>query len=787
MGRRPNPLVVEFFERGEKLGDNSNRYQHTCKRCGELFPKGRIESLTSHLLRRCPNVTQEDRQWVFQQLQHDPEKPNGKSLGFPASIRRDNPLTENSMPGLQQQSALDTLAEVSRHHLDYSSHRRPSDLLREQSARKTDDLTAEQSFIAQLRELTGGHAPTTLSDSNALYLYATNSAQPPATQTTDVHMPTSNALTSSPLVQTASAANQQLEAVQVHGTYLGQNSALLDPGLNDVTEQLIQSNGNIHREDDTTSWMTGQQTFGTLSLALDPSPGFGFLQNPTKKGRRHFNDTRRKEVQEIRKRGACIRCRMLKKPCSGKTPYDTCKNVDNARLWRGTCVRTRVADEFTLWSTRLFYSRASVQVPAAIHGLQQQPLPGRIEVRFFGKSELCMSFAAKTYSKSGAPLDPSLRQEKLSDDEEIWLLDEGEGISDKLELYANQVGALCMDEEHSHVLRDTLQRAQMLARAEEAEQAAKVTDAQDQQLARSYYNPQRQLVKNVLELWVQTKLLTSADEQTLQLRNNPCKASRLQPEQVDWTAEAQDYKTRDIPVSSPSHRLIHAQLMAALEARCNKLSKTVMNELERRLLQRQQVSRFATFIAAVVLLNCVERMTGLYRAFDNVDTKYDLSEGVQGSSKDDAMKQDSKAQASVTAFPNRETACGSVSYRTTDHINFWPLDTPPSQLWQQGKNFAELLAMLLRMRALPPKTGQRTDGTLAVIQDYSIPVHPNRRPVAEQMDEHTKMAAAWLDPLNLEISELMERRDAELPNPTAGVEEWDMRFVSKLLLPENMR
>lgn len=35
MGRKPNQLILEFFERGPKLDDASNRYQHTCKSCGE--------------------------------------------------------------------------------------------------------------------------------------------------------------------------------------------------------------------------------------------------------------------------------------------------------------------------------------------------------------------------------------------------------------------------------------------------------------------------------------------------------------------------------------------------------------------------------------------------------------------------------------------------------------------------------------------------------------------------------------------------------------------------------
>jgi hypothetical protein len=42
---------------------------------------------------------------------------------------------------------------------------------------------------------------------------------------------------------------------------------------------------------------------------------FGDATKPTKpKVRGRFSATRRREVQEVRKRGACIRCRMLKKP-----------------------------------------------------------------------------------------------------------------------------------------------------------------------------------------------------------------------------------------------------------------------------------------------------------------------------------------------------------------------------------------------------------------------------------------------------------------------------------------
>jgi hypothetical protein len=45
---------------------------------------------------------------------------------------------------------------------------------------------------------------------------------------------------------------------------------------------------------------------------------FGNSSKPAKpKVRGRFSATRRREVQEVRKRGACIRCRMLKKPVCG--------------------------------------------------------------------------------------------------------------------------------------------------------------------------------------------------------------------------------------------------------------------------------------------------------------------------------------------------------------------------------------------------------------------------------------------------------------------------------------
>ena len=70
MGRKPNPIILEYFNRGAKLEDSSNRYQHSCKLCGEDFPKGRIDSLVAHLTKKCTSISLPERTKIVLRL-HD--------------------------------------------------------------------------------------------------------------------------------------------------------------------------------------------------------------------------------------------------------------------------------------------------------------------------------------------------------------------------------------------------------------------------------------------------------------------------------------------------------------------------------------------------------------------------------------------------------------------------------------------------------------------------------------------------------------------------------------------
>jgi hypothetical protein len=116
MGRKPNQLILEFFNRGPKLEDASNRYQHTCKACGEKFPKGRIDSLTNHLVKKCQAIPLRDRQRVLLRLHELPDLADNNDATQDASPAGPNAGRTVNLPYSTRPTynGLNVLAEASR-------------------------------------------------------------------------------------------------------------------------------------------------------------------------------------------------------------------------------------------------------------------------------------------------------------------------------------------------------------------------------------------------------------------------------------------------------------------------------------------------------------------------------------------------------------------------------------------------------------------------------------------------------------------------------------------------
>lgn len=116
MGRKPNPLILEHFHRGPKLEDASNRYQHTCRHCGECFPKGRIDSLTNHLTKKCHSLSLEEKKKVLLKMHdlaglNDEESASAIANG---ALAKGDTVNLPYTPRQQNFGGLEVLAEASR-------------------------------------------------------------------------------------------------------------------------------------------------------------------------------------------------------------------------------------------------------------------------------------------------------------------------------------------------------------------------------------------------------------------------------------------------------------------------------------------------------------------------------------------------------------------------------------------------------------------------------------------------------------------------------------------------
>jgi hypothetical protein len=737
--------------------------------------------MMTHLLKRCPNMTQEDRNLLFLHMQQKDSNGSGKARkqatgeqqntqdvgyaqpqmpiptdpglnqqrlpDFPPVEHRHNQQMQHMQQQMQhgaqqglppnlplhlltqrEQSALDTLAEVSRRHMDYSGQNfgYGSDLQQHAVLRQSDRVLVEQALLAALqRQDANGQIVPSSMEPMSLSMYG--SYEPQAQIGAEQAIFTNNQI-AMPLPQVNAPPNQQIEQ-----DHFEPNAESIDPQLEmqvETDEQpppVMDCGSPQQPQTDIMTWTENPQDFVTQQdpPSNDPNPEFSTLHKPDKtNARSRFTDTRRKEVQQIRKRGACMRCRMLKKPCSDGTPCGACKKVDSARVWKSTCLRTKLAEEFLLYSTSYFHSQTVECFANNVRGMTHAPMPGRVEVALVPNYTLVMTLGLKRYlGSSGGNADQGVLSNEAplaTRRHDIIALDD-ETASQKISEYCMKDSVIdaCIENEGNPFLQATLREAKALLETETTRQAPSA------QKSTSRTNPisPSALLTNAIELWIETNILTSNPQQSLHVRYNSRKSAQAQVCPDNATPPS-----FTLPLDPRSLSLIHSQLMAATESACHRLSKAVMNELERRLLQRQQVSAFATFISAVILFNCIERITAFYYSLD--------------------------------PSPDGTTASHVPAFSAPVHP---PSSHPPPKKWHQGPHFARLLTTLLRMRALPPRTNRTADNKLAVLQEPAGPaVKLNGVAVREQQDADTARAAEWLDPLRLDVDKLRARRDGEI-------------------------
>lgn len=720
MGRKQNPLIVEFFVRGEKLDNASNRYKHTCKSCHQEYPKGRVDALLLHLT-RCVAINSEERQRILhelsekpgsdggpnkfalelQQQQEDPSPIFTDAISPVGLLRDDSQVLDPSLDDGQGGRRKRRRGDDSKVNLDQKQYECTFQLSTTgsisqsappiQQRRKEETVTStpvmghmtedERTMMQGIKQFTDGQAdgergtyqPAQDTTHHAEYESARQDVYP----NLDASM--TGGLTSDQLALAASVANGMMADSNEQSNTSGlldttapnlssQDNSVIDPLLGGDQQLTPVAKSPKQRQ---------EVVFHHVRPGRDPKQPHApymhdfsiYSDGKNNRIRNKFTENRRKEVQEVRKQGACIRCRMLKKPCSEDSPCSTCRSVDAARLWKTPCLRARIADVFDLLRDNIHLLMHLKEMKVVNEPMLYQETASMIEVTQFPGSPLAPTILHSVRRQTSAMLtgqisNPIASRNAAEPPTEVELLHfSSSNIAEDLGQYLDHADRTYCELEPSHFMRETLLVA---------------LDTLDQKP-----DP---LLKSAISLWTTTRCL--ADSQVLwHIRS-------ITRDNIDGLNNASDpsFSTEISQDNNPlSYRLISGQLLEFTEKRACKLCRTLMHDFERRLIQRQKVhqQQFETFLAAIILMSSLEKLCWLFNTW-----------AVKESEIEDAQEQEQ-----VYDLEKNQTPIA------TDR-GVWPISKSPRQFVETGERVADIVAMLMKMRELPPPMAVDQDGYL---------------------------------------------------------------------------
>ena len=579
MGRRPNPLMTEFFQRGAKMQDQSNRYEQTCKRCNRNFDKGRYEAMVPHLTKGCPNISYAERAKIIFRL-HDLAVPNVHPYidptynpnggGNETAAREDEQIQTNSF-----------LAEPSdNNQVPHDVH--PAGPETNNRVQHSDGLDVLFEASQRVDHITNSNASYTLPDG------LTYVPLDPQLDLTD-HL-------------AANPVNSQVgHPNNIPGLPLGVSGALdlsvTVPAdiqmFNDVPGKQLEEPQPQGADETPIRQLRPIAILGERQVALTSGDAGTRTQVSSRQQRIRgsFAPDRRDEVRKMRGVRACMRCRMLRKSCSTETPCLTCSSVEVPRLWKVSCVRTKLGEEFPLYFTRPYTTLAHRKLEAMKKQANSNAVTGSLEVYHL---ENKLSFKARLFPIVSMSMNGD--HQHYVEDEMIALDLETDNLLPKVEMYLQAISSQVIKKEPWPAIRISLG----LAKENKEQQAYDLLDGDS---AKS-----DNLISHVLELWVATVVMTDINLAALFTKNDVLGAGRSV---VDGITH---------PVS---HEMLTIQLRAAIEKRADILAKTVLHSFEQRIV-RNKCKNYETMLIAFVLMSCAERMCWLYKTWSLPTAVYPL-------------------------------------------------------------------------------------------------------------------------------------------------------------------
>lgn len=312
------------------------------------------------------------------------------------------------------------------------------------------------------------------------------------------------------------------------------------------------------------------------------------------KQRSAFNPVRKKEVQEQRIRGVCIRCKMLKKPCGMGTPCQRCKEVDNSRIW-GPCSRWDFNKDLKFYTTPLHSSLAQTDLNNIKSQITFRPFEGNILISLIGGNTANMEVSSQQGNHGSHALHPqygiSMQRRHYQKSEDIFILSiSRRDFTAKIQQYLVATLEDYFSRDKSPLMCATLMMANKIATEKN-----------------------HKLLNLVLELWVLTYILSSTELDTTFEAVSTHSSGTMSPPPLRQPI------TKDLNMYSYS--LLSSQLRAAVAERAAEVKKSTMAAFEAQFLKGPTTEvakneRFETFLASLILINAAERYMWLFKVFE---------------------------------------------------------------------------------------------------------------------------------------------------------------------------
>jgi hypothetical protein len=323
----------------------------------------------------------------------------------------------------------------------------------------------------------------------------------------------------------------------------------------------------------------GPAPAASMTGEFSAEPGDGARHNGKQKVRGAFSGARRVEVQEVRKQGACIRCKILKKSCSLGTPCKACASVDSARVWKQPCSRRRLVQEMDMFGAGLHHTLMSHALEAEKGQMLFRFSSVQIEASHHPDTNFFASFPLYEGSAPMAgQIDPSL--DGNLPQEVVYQIDtDSTDIGTKIDAYTKQMRDVFFEHEPSNFMKITLGFAvNVLSSLEEKES---------------------RLLSDAMDLW--------------------CMVHILVDHEVKWVLNKKT--STFVPplsgsVNDRSWRLINSQLSATVEKKACLLTKSVLQVLETRLQSPKARRSFELFLVGIIILNCLEKTTWFFNSYE---------------------------------------------------------------------------------------------------------------------------------------------------------------------------